>query len=197
MWLLSCVETGENMVILISGAFLIRFLYFFFAKRNLIRLRNTPENFREATIPGCWAVLKLGKIWSYWYLVRILSDFSNFCCSPYREEENLNRATSSACSTCEILWLLSATSKVLSPRSSVRSAKYMFQKIGEAVSPVKIPITDLRGGHFVLGHGHQHSDHSVRGTPIETRLRPSFYVSGVPPTSIYRHFYTPSHEHWM
>ena len=43
-------DTGWKIVVLIYGVFFIGFLYFFFAKCDLIRLRSTPTKFREAVL---------------------------------------------------------------------------------------------------------------------------------------------------
>ena len=48
-----------NLSMAIYGVFLIRFLYFFFAKYNLFSLQNMPTKFREAVPSGCEVVWKL------------------------------------------------------------------------------------------------------------------------------------------
>jgi hypothetical protein len=67
-------------VVSISGAFFIRFLHFFFAKCNLIRLRNTPTKSREAAPSHYGAMLKLDGNELYQIPVCFLSDFFTLFC---------------------------------------------------------------------------------------------------------------------
>ena len=53
------MQTRWKRVILIPGAFFIVFLYFFFAKHDLISLRNMPTKFREAALGRYGAMCKL------------------------------------------------------------------------------------------------------------------------------------------
>jgi hypothetical protein len=51
---------GKNIIIALYGMFYIGFLRFFFAKCDLISLRNMPTKFRESGMSGSKVIKKVG-----------------------------------------------------------------------------------------------------------------------------------------